>query len=574
MKTQKNPIHLLLLLFVINTSLSSAQTPEPVIQKGYFRNPMNIPISLSANFGELRNNHWHMGLDIRTQQKVDLPVYAAADGYVSRVSVAPFGFGQCIYIDHPNGFTTVYAHLNSFYPALDKYVKDLQYEKESWAVDLKPEPGQFPVKKGQLIANSGNTGGSQGPHLHFEIRETISEVCVNPLLFGFADADNIPPVINRLAVYDRTKGLYEQAPRMVSVVKPKAGGLTTNPATIITSSPRVSLAVGATDKTNISSGPNGIYSASLKFDGRVISLFVHDKIGYDQTLYLNAQVDYRYRSLGGAWLQHLSRLPGDDGPVPRFAPGEGIMELTDTLKHSLEIEVRDHNGNKTLLHSFIQYRPVKTGVPPLSGEKFPPRYITVFERPGFEAVIREASLYDTVRAMYRKSETYPSMAVSGLHVFGDYSTPIHERISIEIKPDRPVPVEWRDKLLVKRVSGKNDGVEKAEWVRDKVQFRTRYFGSFQVFADTQAPVINTSWKGDKPDLRKATAMIIRPSDNFEEIRFFRAELDGKWLRFTNDKGRSYIYRFDEHCPPGKHTLRVVVEDFVGNRTVGEWEILR
>lgn len=574
MKTQKTYSPLLLLLFfLINTTLSFSQT-SPAIQKGYFRNPLNIPISLSANFGELRNNHWHMGLDIRTQQKVNLPVYAAADGYVSRVSVAPFGFGQCIYIDHPNGYTTVYAHLNSFYPALDKYVKELQYEKESWAVDLKPEPGQFPVKKGQFIANSGNTGGSQGPHLHFEIRETLSEQCVNPLLFGFAEGDHIPPVIGRLALYDRTRGLYEQSPRLVAVVKPKSGTLTTNPAVITSTSPRVSLAIGATDKTNISSGPNGIYSASLKLDGRVISLFVLDKIGYDQTLYLNAQIDYRHRTLGGAWLQHLSRLPGDDGPAPRFPPGEGIIELNDTLKHSLEIEVRDHNGNMTLLHGFLQYKPGKTNIPPLSGEKFPPGFITVFERPGFEAVIREGSLYDTVRAMYRKSETYPPFAVSAMHIFGDYATPIHERISMEIKPDRPIPVDLRDKLLVKRVSGKNEGVEIAEWVREKVQFRSRYFGSFQVFADTIAPVINTSFKGKMADLRKAGSIIIRPTDNFKEIRSFRAELDGKWLRFTNDKGRSFIYQFDDHCPPGKHTLRVTVEDLVGNRTVGEWEIWR
>ncbi|MDX1954054.1 MAG: M23 family metallopeptidase [Chitinophagaceae bacterium] len=574
MKTQKNLTHLLLLLFVINTSLSSAQTTEPVIQKGYFRNPMNIPISLSANFGELRNNHWHMGLDIRTQQRENLPVHAAADGYVSRVSVAPFGFGQCIYITHPNGYTTVYGHINTFYPALDQYVKNAQYANESWAIDLRPEPGQFPVKKGQFIANSGNTGGSQGPHLHFEIRETVSEKCVNPLLFGFAEADAIPPVITRLALYDRSKGLYEQAPRLVSVIKPKTGGITTNPAVIQTPFSMVSLAIGATDRTNISSGPNGIYSASLKFDGRVISLFVHDKIGYDETLYLNAQIDYRYRTLGGAYLQHLSRLPGDDGPAPRFAPGEGIIQLKDTLRHSIEIEVRDHNGNKTILRSSIQYKPGAVTLPALMGEKFPPGHISVFERPGFEAVIREGSLYDTIRAMYKRTESFPTGAVSALHQFGDRATPIHERVTIQIQPDRPIPDALRDKLVVKRVTGKNDEIEKVTWIRERLQFTTRYFGSFQLFIDTTAPVLNAPGKGKEIDLRKASAIVFRPRDNFDEIRNFRAELDGKWLRFTNDKGRSFIYRFDEHCGPGKHTLKVEVEDFVGNRTVGEWVIIR
>src|SRR5215211_2665687 len=189
-----------LVVFFFTRIAAAQQNPYP---QRYFRNPLNIPIQLVANFGEIRTNHWHMGLDIRTQQKVNLPVYAATDGYVARVSVEPGGFGQAIYINHPNGYTTVYGHLNSFFSALADYVKQKQYEQEHWAVNLILPANLFPVKKGDVIALSGSKGASEGPHVHFEIRDTKTENCLNPLLFGFPIADAVPPAVTRLAMYDR-----------------------------------------------------------------------------------------------------------------------------------------------------------------------------------------------------------------------------------------------------------------------------------------------------------------------------------------------------------------------------------
>src|SRR5688572_967247 len=211
---------ILIVFILLNSATSFCQGFEtPSYPQGYFRNPLNIPISLSGNFGELRSNHYHMGLDLRTNRVENLPVHAAADGYIARVKIEPGGFGRAIYINHPNGYTTLYAHLNAFFPALDNYIKQKQYELESWNVTLELSPGQFPVKKGDFIAYSGNTGGSQAPHLHFEIRRTADEVNVNPVLFGLPLPDNTTPVILRLAVYDRTKSMYEQSPRLLPVKK-------------------------------------------------------------------------------------------------------------------------------------------------------------------------------------------------------------------------------------------------------------------------------------------------------------------------------------------------------------------
>ena len=159
-------LRFLLLTYTFCLSLYSPAQPSS-LPKNYFRNPLGIPMQLSANFGELRPNHWHMGLDIRTNAKENLPVYAAAEGYIAKVGIRPQSFGRFIIINHPNGLSTLYAHLNDFYPELEKYVTEQQYKQESWAVELLFTKEQFPVSKGSFIAYSGNTGGSKGPHLHF-----------------------------------------------------------------------------------------------------------------------------------------------------------------------------------------------------------------------------------------------------------------------------------------------------------------------------------------------------------------------------------------------------------------------
>jgi hypothetical protein len=245
------------------TQLLQAQLfPPTSYPKGYFRNPLEIPMNLSGNFGELRSNHYHMGLDLKTNARENQPVYAAAEGYIARIKIEPAGFGRAIYINHPNGYTTLYAHLNDFSPKLENWVKQQQYARESWSIFLDLTPDLFPVKKGDFLAYSGNTGGSQAPHLHFEIRRTQDDVNVNPLLFGFPLADNTNPRILRLAVYDRTKSLYEQLPRIIPV-KAAGSSYTTSPVLLTVASPKISFAITAFDTHTGSPTLNGIYEARL-----------------------------------------------------------------------------------------------------------------------------------------------------------------------------------------------------------------------------------------------------------------------------------------------------------------------
>ncbi len=556
-------------LILIISLLSSAQ--EKSYPKGYFRNPLNIPMQLVANFGELRTNHWHMGLDIRTQRRENLPVHAAADGYISKVKIEPAGFGRAIYIAHPNGYTTLYAHLNDFYPALEQYVKEQQYRQESWAVELTLPPFLFSVKKGDFIAYSGNTGGSQGPHVHFEIRDTKTDNCLNPLLFGFPIPDAVPPTIYRLAMYDANKSVYMQSPQMLAIRKTGAHYTLAASNLLKTGSNRIRFAIGAIDRFTGYTNPNGIYSARLFLDGVLQSGFELDNINYDITRYLNAHIDYRYKHAGGPYLQHLSMMPGDTSGVYISTTPDASIILPDTTMHSVKIEVTDAAKNTSVLAFNIQYS--EALAKPLNNKtasKLIPQNVNIFESEFFELFTSEFTIYDTVPITFSNSGAASGNAVSPVYTFCSAAIPSHDSVTVRIKPTTFVAPEDRNRVIIKSVSGNRTVVEKAKWQNGWFVAKFRQFGTYQTFIDKEPPSVNTP----VADLRRATRLVFVPTDNFKEIKRLRAEVDGRWLRFTNDKGRSYIYRFDEKFPSGEHILKVIVEDVAGNVTEKEWKVAR
>jgi murein DD-endopeptidase MepM/ murein hydrolase activator NlpD len=565
----KGPFTCLLICF---TSLLFGQSQS--YPQNYFRNPVGFPLEITANFGEIRNDHWHMGLDIRTNQKEDQPVYAAAAGFISHIGIRPQSFGRYIIIDHPNGLSTLYAHLNDFFPELERFVTDQQYKQESWAIELDLENNRFPISKGQFIAYSGNTGGSQGPHLHFEIRDTKTGKCLNPLLFGFSIEDDVPPSLDKLAVYDRSRSVYDQEPAIYNLKKTDSGYIIPKIEVLKTGYDKIGFAIQAFDRVTGSSNPNGIYRADLFFDEQLVSGFVIDSITYKESVYINAQVDHKRKGRGE--FQHLSKLPGDLGPV--YKNENLLIELNDTSQHIIRIEVRDAAGNQSMINFKIQHDDsLDNKIYPPARENFIPGQVNIFEKPGFEAYIPETSLYDIVTPYYYRNPATTSNAVSAIHQFLDASIPLHDEIRVRIKLTQPIADDWKDKLLIKRSSG-NNKVRKAEWSPDSnrdgwVTAEFNDFGNFQAFIDRVPPEINDpgkKGKGDTIDMSPQKTIILRPTDNFGTIKSFRAELDGKWEIFTNDKGKAWIYRFDENFPYGMHHLKVKVEDLVGNVTIKEW----
>lgn len=623
--------------FLLSTLQSFCQLFPPVgYPHHYFRDPLAIPMRLAANFGELRPGHYHMGLDIRTQHRENLPVFAAADGYIARVSVAPFGFGQAIYINHPNGYTTVYGHLNRFFPALAAYIHKEQYRHQSWQINLELPPSMFPVKKGEQIAWSGNTGGSQGPHLHFEIRRTVDDVNLNPLLFGLPVPDNTAPTILRLAWYDRSRSTYEQSPHLLPVHKPASHSravYTLNPSLLVVPASRISFALSAFDTQSGSTNPNGIFEADLFADDRPVIGFQMNRISYDHTQNINGHIDYKTRFTGGPFLQHLSFLPGyplpsiysvlksTGGPADPAAilaagshPADGVLDIGDGRPHTIRIEVRDPYGNTSTLAFRVQYRagftPADHPATPPDAKRFYPGMVDGLEVPGCAFYLGEKSLYDSVTigstvagypgsgrkpakpASSGRTDTGASLpgGVSPVFAIGEPWIPLLEPMLVRMQytdalPQHPLandnPASSLDHIVMVCFNGADKDVQRPEWRQGWASAHFREFGDFQLVEDKTPPVITIPGIAEDADLSKATRIKVLVKDNLSGIEKFTAELDpptpdshGQWLCFNNDKERAYIYTFDEKCPPGHHLLRITAQDIAGNTAIRELRFTR
>jgi hypothetical protein len=285
---------------------------------------------------------------------------------------------------------------------------------------------------------------------------------------------------------------------------------------------------------------------------------------------MNAQLDYPYKLRGGS-VQHITPLPGARDVAYNTFNGDGIIHLNDNASHQVAIEVKDANGNTSKIQFSVQYdeslrRPYNLA----NGERFLPNNVNIFERDNFELFTTEKTIYDTITVRFSETDNKVANAVSPVFNFLSAAIPSHDFVTIRIKPTGTIPEEWRDKVVIKNVFGTRTYVEKAEWQNGWYTAKFRQFGTYQLFIDKEAPTINAP----ATNLSKATRIVFTPRDNFNTIKSFRAELDGQWLRFTNDKGKTWIYSFDEHFPRGNHELKVTVEDAAGNVTTKSWNVIR
>lgn len=541
--------------------------------RGYFQWPLVAKVGLAANFGELRPNHYHMGLDCKTNHRENVTVAAAADGYVAKVKIEPYGFGRCIYINHPNGLTTLYAHLNDFYPALEKYITEQQYQLQSWKVFLDIPANLFTVKKGQFIAFSGNTGGSQGPHTHFEIRDTKTDKVLNPLLFGFPIADNIPPDILRLAVYDRCISTYEQTPKFYTLKK-VSGVYTTTPTLLINNTDKVSFAITAYDRYSGSTNKNGIYQAVLSDDESPVVGFQMDSISYDETRYLNAHIDYKLRSTGGPFVQHLSQLPGYTNGIYKEATGNGVIDIENESIHQIKIEVKDVNGNTSVIKFGIKRgaeqrkQPEANNAAIFQQREFIPGFINVFENDKVSFYLPEISLYDSVRFRYNEIIPAKGLPIYQLH---NTSVPVQVMFPVKIKNTSAL---HPDKMVMHRFANNKNDYAKAVNENGWYKASFREFGNFQLLEDSEPPTIKPIGFREGMHVGKLNRLVFVIFDNTEELVNFTALLDGKWLRFSNDKGKTFTYKFDDYCSSGAHELKISVGDCVGNVTERTYHFTR
>ncbi len=570
--------HFLTAFCILLAQYTNAQSiaPDPTYPQDYFRNPLGIPIMLAGNFGECRPGHFHSGMDIKTQGRENLPVYAAADGYVSRMRTSKGGFGHALYIDHPNGYTTLYAHLNDFAPALQQYLRQQQYEQENWETDITLSPGQFPVKKGEQIAWSGNTGGSAGPHLHFEIRNTATEHPLNPQLFGFNITDNRPPVPLRLAVYESpSENIYRITPRLLPLKKTGDNYIPATGDTIaVHPAAETGIGIEVNDFMDGSNNTLGFYIAEL-YQGDVLQSRIRlDDIGYQETRYLHAYTDYKTRHEKRNWIQCFFRLPGNQlhKIYDTLNTLQGQLKAPTNGAQEVRIVIKDVYNNQSHVRFFLRADSSRSRA--TTGNcttSFRVSEMNQFETNNLSLALDPDALYTDI--CFELDKKADANSYSDRFQVHHAATPVHSYFDLKIKPSRPIPFNLQDKIALLYHDGKKETGTAAEkdqngWYKKSV----RSFGAYRLALDTIPPRI-ISLNGNSNNLSAAGEIRLRATDNMTGIKSFRATLNGKWLLFQQ-RGNDFFYKFDEHCPKGKHTLKVTTTDENGNTAVLSYPFVR
>ncbi|MCH5716557.1 M23 family peptidase [Niabella hibiscisoli] len=406
--------------------------------------------------------------------------------------------------------------------------------------------------------------------MHWEVIDTRSDRRLNPTLFGTPIADNIPPTVIKLAMYDRNNSVYDQTP--VQYKLSKAGGNYTVPGGVITTSlDKLSFSIQAYDTRNGTGNQDGIYSARLFVDGVEKSSFYIDSIDYPDSRYMNCHVDYKMISTGGSWMQHTSKLPGDLSGVYYDLGLNNLIHLNDTLLHSVRIEVADANGNQSDINFNIRNNGAMA--PAVRSYEWQAARPNRLSKASFEVNMPLNAIYDKMNTGYSSSPSAALNSVSARHKLGETYIPVHSNFEVRIKPDKYISPENRNKIVIKRV-GKNTTVRKAVWNGEWLTAQFRDFGVFEAFIDNAPPSVNALGSGEVVNLNKATRITFTPTDNYG-IADLRVEVDGSWLRFTNDKGRNWIYNFsDGKIATGQHELAVIITDIAGNTTRRSWQFVR
>jgi Peptidase family M23 len=556
---------------------SSSGDPEDY-PKNYFRSPLGIPLSLSGNFAEMRDNHFHAGLDIRTNAQTGFRIYAAAEGWISRISVQGGGYGHALYLQHPNGYTTVYGHLERFEEPLASYVKEMQYSRKSFGVNLFPAAGQFRFAKGEVIAYSGNSGSSGGPHLHFEIRDSGTSEPLNPLLFGLPVEDQTRPRIFRIKVYASgpTAGAAIVSGRgdTLSVARPgrpaSIGATEVSPGVYrldsdahVVAEGQVAFGIQAHDYHDGSQSRLGLYSISLRAGEQEIYRSTMERLNFSTQRYINAHLDYSERRNNRRWVQRSHLLPGNRLNYYQ-TERRGFMDIRQGDELPMLYSLSDAHGNTTSLAFSVTGADMKAPAPPVR-EGF---YITraraeSFVMPGVIVRVPRGSLYEDIELSYSVSAP-PSGVFSQSHNIHRASTPIHSAITVSLKADQ-LPVRLRPKALLARVSGGRLISSGGSYENGYVTGQTRAFGTYVLAADTVAPIVNPSNISDGDDLSRASSIRIRMSDELSGIATYSGQVDGEWVLFQYDPKRSLVYyNFDDRVGPGRHEFTFRAEDGRGN----------
>ncbi|MBP7036264.1 MAG: M23 family metallopeptidase [Bacteroidales bacterium] len=556
---------LLLTIFITATTVIGSQPSGNVS----FVSPLRETPSLSASFAELRADHFHSGLDYRTGGVQGKEVLAIDEGYVYRIAVSPTGFGKALYVRHPSGYSSVYAHLRSFRPDIEEYVRQQQYSRKSFSVSLFPQRTRFTVSRGEVIAWSGNTGGSTGPHLHFEIRDSASEDPVNPLTFGLGISDRMRPVIDRVILYPLTRGAAVNSShgKLSMRTVPSDGSYGIAATTVPVVYGPVGIGIKCWDIFDNSSNKCGVYTIELLADGLKIFSFRADRFSYSETRYINAHIDYAARATSGEYLHRLHIQPGDRLSMYDGHVGRGVLKFNDDAEHEIKIIVADVHNNR----SWVTFRVRSVSNPPVPpaeikcSKVIPWGKAADFTADGIRIHFPAGALYDTLWFNYKTRENTQRF-LSPVHMLHNETVAIHDRFRLSVRPDTII-AGLENKLCLARISSK--GVVSyagGKFAYGFVSGEMNSLGDYAVTLDTIPPSAKFSFaNGANLSGRSQFTATIR--DEFSGINSYEMYVDGEWILAEYDAKNNLLI-----CRPGTsemkpgmlHKIELRVTDNCGN----------
>lgn len=544
-----------ILLFSLATS---AQEKYP---KDVFRSPLDIPLILAGNFGELRTNHFHAGIDIKTQQRQGLPVFAIGEGTITRIKVSLYGYGKVLYVAHPNGYTSVYGHLQKFGPEIEAYVKKIQYEKKAYEIEVFPDYGELKLEKGQVIAYSGNTGGSSGPHLHFEIRSSITEKPTNPLFYGLEVRDATNPVLDKLFAYPLSKDaqVNQNANKVeLNFSKQKDG---TFLAEKVSASGTIGIGFKGFDRQDMAANRNGIYSVELKVNGQTYTEYDFETFSFGETRYINTFIDYEHYGKYRQKIQQCFVTPNNRLSIYNVLKNDGKIIIKDGLSYTLELLLKDLEGNLT------------KAIIPVEGKKEPVKIIKEISKTDTYVIAKKPNNYDLGAAqVYFPANTFYKDFYIELKKDNDTVTihnsrvPAHRNFTITFDTSK-YSKEDRKKLFIARLDKKLKPSYASTYKRGAIfNTKTRNLGTYTLAKDTTAPKIRPKNFKEKQWLNNYSYLSLQISDDLSGIDTYTATLNGEWILMEYEsKKKTITYNFDDKIlGQTKCELIVVVTDNVGN----------
>lgn len=554
---------LLPFLVLVHSIKLQAQIPED-----YFKIPLKIPIALSGTFGELRSNHFHSGLDIKTQGREGIDIHAAAEGYVSRIKISSFGYGKALYIQHPNGYTTVYAHLKKFAPKIEAYVKAQQYKQEKYTIELFPSKQELPITTEEVIALSGNSGGSGGPHLHFEIRDAQQRP-MNPMLFGINIKDTHKPLVNTAWLYP-----LDQETLINGSNKPYRLKLSTQPDGTLKASPvkacgTVGIAVSSVDQQDAANNKNGYYKIESSVNGSKNFELEMKRFAFSETRYINRMIDYSYFKKNRSRITKLFIEPNN--PLSIYKDGNGYITIQDSLSYNCAITVKDFKGNTKKLLIPITGENKNKQETQLNQAYNHYAYTSVpfeFSNPFVSIAIPKGALYDDTPLNIKE---LPNNCIQ-IH---ENTVPLHKYMSLSFSlANTPLPNQsYIGKFYEDPTKPSYVGAKKTA---NRITARTRDFGSFGVFTDTKKPIVKAINFGNNKWISNNKTLRVWIHDKETGIKNFKATINGKFALMEYDyKKKLLIHYLDDGIyTSGKNDLKIYVEDNVGNNTIFETTFYR